>query len=115
MSRNNQPHTALDQLHADLRLIAHHEELAQDASKELNDLMGDEAFFDWRDENREAWQTMTWTQIYHQVEAKISELNELAAYMARYNVECTCCLPEQTCAADRHLEAAYDDRTELPY
>ena len=87
MSRNNQPHTALDQLAVDLRLIAQHEELAQDASKELNDLMGDEAFFDWRDENREAWQTMTWTQIYHQVEAKISELNELAAYMARYNVD----------------------------
>ena len=80
-------HTALDQLRVDLRLIAQHEELAQAASIELNDLMGDEAFFDWRDENREAWQTMTWTQIYHQVEAKISELNELAAYMARYNVD----------------------------
>jgi hypothetical protein len=87
MSRNNQPHTALDQLYQDLRREAIHEELAQDASKELNDLMGDEAFFDWRDENRVAWQTMTWTQIYHQVEAKISELHDLAAYMARYNVD----------------------------
>ena len=87
MSRNNQPHTALDQLRVDLRLIAHHEELAQAASVELNDMMGDEEFYAWRDENREAWQTMTWTQIYHQVEAKISELHELFAYMDRYNID----------------------------
>ena len=87
MSRNNQPHTALDQLAVDLHMAENYEALAQDASADLNDLMGDEAFFDWRDENREAWQTMTWTQIYHQVEAKISELHDLAAYMARYNVD----------------------------
>jgi len=80
-------HTALDQLRVDLRMQENHEALAQAAGAELNDMMGDEAFDAWKDENRTAWQTITWKQVYLEIEAKISELHELAAYMDRYNID----------------------------
>jgi hypothetical protein len=80
-------HTALDQLAVDLHMAENYEALAQDASADLNDLMGDEAFDAWKDMVRAAWQSMSWKQVYEQVERKIKTLNELAAYMARYNVD----------------------------
>lgn len=113
-------HTALDQLRDDQCIArnraeqeAHYEALAQTASAELNTLMGDDDFDSWKNENRTGWQTMTWKEVYQQIEAKISEVRELAAYMADHPTDCPCFLPEQLCAHDRRVRIAIDE--ELPY
>jgi len=84
------------------------------------------------DYNRRPWLTehdravaalpLEWRMRYHTIfllqphPPVISQHNAYLQTLAEMHPDdCTCFLPEQTCSADRHLEAAYDDRTELPY
>jgi hypothetical protein len=59
---------------------------------------------------------LRWQAIFFTTPPSVSQRDAYLQVLAEMHPdECRCCLPEQTCAADRHLEAAYDDQTELPY